>query len=304
MIVDTQFLAGVRTTFKAVFDQVMGAAPSDWTKFVTVIDTGGKTKLTFNWLGAPPMMRAMGDTLIFGKAFPHDYTITATENGVGIEISEQTFMNDPLGTITLFVKNLMVQAAKYEMKIAAETLSDGFAAAGFDSAKMFYSATHAYGDSGTYNNLSATPLAADGLAYQVGWLAINTACDDAGVPMALVPDLLVVHSANRLIVKRLLTAEFIVVTTGDGATSNVNRGDVDYIITPYLKTATQWHLLATNSMEPKPVIFAEQMPKRFVAQDGLDAEDAFNRNVYKYKVDNKIATGYGDPRSAYGSTGT
>jgi len=304
MIVDTQFLAGVRTTFKAVFDQVMGAAPSDWTKFVTVIDTGGKTKLTFNWLGAPPMMRAMGDTLIFGKAFPHDYTITATENGVGIEISEQTFMNDPLGTITLFVKNLMVQAAKYEMKIAAETLSDGFSVAGFDSTKYFYSATHYFGDSAAHNNLSATNLGTDGVIYQTAWQTINTAPDDAGVAMALVPDLLVVPPAYRTVARRLLQAEFIGLDTSNTSISNVNKGDCEYITTPYLKTTKEWHLLATNSMEPKPVIFAEQMPKRFVAQDGLDAEDAFNRNVYKYKVDNKIATGYGDPRSAYGSTGT
>jgi len=304
MIVDTQFLAGVRTTFKAVFDQVMGAAPSDWTKFVTVIDTGGKTKLTFNWLGAPPMMRAMGDSLIFGKAFPHDYTITVTENGVGVEINEQTFMNDPLGTITLFVKNLMIQAAKYEMKIAAETLSDGFTIAGFDSAKMFYSATHSYGDSATYNNLSATNLGTDGVIYQTAWQTINTAQDDSGVAMALVPDLLVVHPNNRTVARRLLNAEFIGLDTSNTSISNVNKGDVEYITTPYLKTAIQWHLLATNSMEPKPVIFAEQMPKRFVAQDGLDAEAAFNRNVFKYKVDNKIATGYGDPRSAFGSTGT
>jgi len=303
MIVDTNFLAGVRTTFKAVFDQVMGAAPTDWTKFVSVIDTGGKTKLTFNWLGAPPMMRAMGDTLIFGKAFPHDYTITVTENGVGVEINEQTFMNDPLGTITLFVKNLMIQAAKYEMKIAAETLSDGFTLLGFDGL-AFYADAHYYGGSAVHDNKSATNLGTDGVIYQTAWQVINTAQDDSGTPMALVPDLLVVHSNNRTVVRRLLQAEFIGLDTSNTSISNVNKGDVEYITTPYLKTAIEWHLLATNSMEPKPVIFAEQMPKRFVAQDGLDSEAAFNRNVYKYKVDNKIATGYGDPRSAYGSTGT
>jgi phage major head subunit gpT-like protein len=302
MIVDSNFLAGVRTLFQATFDQVMGAEPTDWTKFVTVIDTDGKTKLTFNWLGAPPMMRPMGDTLIFGKAFPHDYTITVTENGVGIEVNEQTFMNDPLGTITLFVKNLMRQAAKYEMKIAAETLSDGFTLLSFDGL-AFYKATHTYGDSATHDNLDSAVLAADGVAYQTGWQTVNSAEDDAGEPMGLVPDLLVAHSNNRTVVKRLLNAEFTVITAGDGATSNVNKGDAEYIITPFLKTTTEWHLLATQSMDPKPVIFAEQMPKRFVPQDGLDSESAFTKNTYRYKVDNKIATGYGDPRSAYGSTG-
>lgn len=303
MIVDTNFLVGVRTTFKALFDQVMGAAPSDWTKFVSVIDTEGKTKLTFNWLGAPPMMRPMGDTLIFGKAFPHDYTITVTENGVGIEINEQTFMNDPLGTITVFVKNLMLQAAKYEMKIAAEALSDGFTLLAFDGL-AFYKATHTYGDSATHDNLDSANLDAAGANYQTAWQTINTAEDDAGEPMGLVPDVLVVHSNSRTTARRMLSAEFVVITAGDGATSNVNKGDCDLIVTPFLKTAIQWHLLATTSMEPKPIIFAQQMPKRFVAQDGLDSEQAFVRNAYRYKVDNKIATGYGDPRSAYGSTGT
>ena len=306
MIVDKDFLAGARTTFKAIFDQVMGEAKNEWAKFSTLIDTEGKSTVTFNWLGQPPQMRPMSGVLEFGKAFPHDYTIVVTENGVGIEIREASFMSDPLGTISLFVKNMMVQASRYEDKIAAQKLSAGFATtygAAFDNL-AFYALTtgHAIAGGAAFINQVATNLDNAGAAYQIGWAMINTNQDDAGEPLGLIPNVLVVHPYNRLIAKQMLNA--VIIST----TSNVLVGDCDLIVSPWLnKTAgasnKEWHLLA-GGLPLNPILLVQQMPKRFVAQDGLESDEAFNRNVYRYKVDNKLATGFGDPRGAYGSTGS
>ena len=297
MIVDKDFLIGVRTTFQAEFDKIQGLAPMDWTQFTTVIDSLGKKTLTFSWLGTPPMLRTIKGTLEFGKAFEHNYTITVTDNGVGIEIGEDQFMSDPLGTISLFVSQMMTQAAKYEMKIAAETLSDGFSTNGFDGVS-FFNASHSYGDSATHDNLDTAVLTnlITG-PYQTGWQTINTAEGDDGEPMSLVPTDLLVHSNNRAVVRQLFHAEMISQTT------NVAKGDMREIVTPFLKTGTEWIMMAAD-LPLKPVIMVEQMAKRFVAQDGLDSDNAFERNVFRYKVDNKMSTGYGDPRSSYGSDGT
>lgn len=306
MIVDKDFLAGARTTFKAVFDQLMGELKSDWPKFATLIDTEGKSTLSFSWMGQPPQMRPMSGVLEFGKAYPHDYTVAVTENGVGIEIKESAFMSDPLGTITLFVKNMMVQASRYEDKVAAQKLSAGFATtygAAFDG-KAFYALTtgHQIGDGAAFINQVATNLDNAGAAYQIGWAMINTNQDDAGEPLGLVPTVLVVHPYNRLVAKQMLNA--IIIST----TSNVLVGDVDLVVSPWLNKTSgasnkEWHLLA-GGLPINPILLIQQMPKRFVAQDGLDSDEAFTRNVYRYKVDNKLATGYGDPRGAYASTGT
>lgn len=306
MVVDKDFLAGVRTLFQATFDQIIGDSTPSWPKFATKIDTGGKATLTFNWLGTPPMLRTMKDTLTFGKAFPHDYTVTVTENGVGIEISESSFMSDPLGTISMFVRNMMRQAERYEDKVAAAALSDGFSTTlglGFDGA-AFFADTHTFGDAANYDNKVATNLAADGVAYNLGWAAINTAQGDDGSPLGLVPTVLVVHSNGRLIARQMLNS-----TITTGGISNVLQGDVELVVSPWLTDTAdtvlgnQWYLLSM-SQEPGPIVLVEQMPKRFVASDGLDSDSAFEKNVYRYKVDNKLAVGYGDPRCAYGSTGT
>lgn len=302
MIVDTQFLAGVRTTFKAVFDQVQTAAlASDaigaWQKFVTVIPSEGKKTVTFNWLGTPPMLRTIKGTIDFGKAFAHNYTINVTENGVGIEIGEADFMSDPLSSITLFVKSLFSQAAKYDMKISAEALSDGFTLLGFDGVS-FYNAAHSYGDSATHDNLDTAVLTNLGTGpFMTAYIAINTAEGDDGEPLSLVPDTLIVHPTNLGIARQLLNATMI------ANTSNVFTGMANLVVTPFLKTTTEWHLVVTE-LPIRPIIHVEQMPARFVAQDGLDSDSAFTQNVFRYKVDNKKSVGHGDPRSAYGSDGT
>lgn len=295
-VVDTDFLAGARTLFKAAFDEIMGAAPNVWQRFATLFDTEGKSTLTFNWLGAPPMMRTMRDTLEISKSFPHDYTISVDETGVGIEIDEQAYMANPLGTILKHVENMMVQASKYYDKVAVEGLSLGFTLTGFDGL-TFYNASHAIGDGATYDNADTPALDNAGANYQISWQKINAAEDDSGEPMGLVPNVLVVHSNNRLTAKQLLNAEWI------SSTSNVLVDDAQLIVSPWVSTTTHWFLMA-GGLPVNPIVLAEQMAPRFVPNDGLDSPNAFHRNTFQYKVDAKVSQGFGDPRTIVGNNGT
>jgi len=295
-IVDPDFLAGARTLFKAAFDEIMGAAPNVYQQFSTVFPTEGKSTLTFNWLGAPPMMRTIVDTLTIGKSFPHDYTITIDETGVGIEISEQAYMSNPLGTILKHVENMMTQAAKYYDKVAIEGLSLGFTGLGFDGVS-FFNASHTIGDGAAYDNFDTPALDNSGTNYQISWQKVNAAEDDAGEPMSFVADTLIVHSNNRLVARQLLNAQII------STTSNVLVDDSTLIVTPWVSTASHW-FLGTGGQPVNPIILAEQMAPRFVANDGLDSPNAFHRNAFQYKVDAKVSQGFGDPRTMVGNNGT
>uniref|UniRef100_A0A6M3K0X3 Putative capsid protein n=1 Tax=viral metagenome TaxID=1070528 RepID=A0A6M3K0X3_9ZZZZ len=295
-VVDTDFLAGARTLYKAAFDEIMGAAPGVWQRFATLFDTEGKATLGFDWLGAPPMMRTMVDTLTIGKSFEHNYTIAVDETGVGIEIKEQAYMSNPLGTILKHVENMMVQASKYYDKVCIEALSDGFTATGFDSAS-FFNAAHTIGDGASFDNSDTAALDNAGATYQVAWQKLNAAEDDSGEPMGFIGNVLIVHSNNRLTARQLLNAEII------SQTSNVLVDDSELIVSPWVSTSTHW-FLGAGGQPVNPIVLAEQMAPRFVAMDGLDSPNAFHGNRFQYKVDAKVSVGYGDPRTMIGSNGT
>jgi len=126
---------------------------------------------------------------------------------------------------------------------------------------------------------------------------VNAAEDDSGEPMGLVPNVLIVHSNNRLVARQLLNAEII------SQTSNVLVNDATLIVSPWISTTTHW-FLGAGGLPVNPIVLAEQLPPRFVANDGLDSPNAFNRNAFQYKVDAKVSQGYGDPRTMVGSNGT
>lgn len=298
MIIDSDFLNDVRTTVKALYFQAQAESPNQWTKFAGLVPVE-TNRVTLTGFGSPPIMRPMRDVVQFGKTFINNLTVDVGENAVGIEIKEQTLMSDPMGMVLGYVRDFFTAQALYEEKVSMEKLSDGFATtngAAFDG-KAFYADNHTYGDSATHDNKIATVLAADGVAYSALWTVINTAEGEHGEPLGLVPTVLVVHSANRLLARQMLNG-----TITTGGISNVLNGDVELVVTPFLKTATEYHLLAGGGAI-KPILLLEQMPKRFSAMDDPNAEPFFSKKIIQYQVDNKLAVAYEDPRKAAGSTG-
>jgi len=296
MVVDTDILAGARTTFVALFDKVMGSPAVQWSKVATPITSQSQT-YTANWLGAPPQMRTFDGVLDIGKVFPHNYSIDVTERGVGIQIKERTLRLDGLGTVGLAIQNMMVMASRYYDKLAFQHYSDGFTLTGYDGA-AFYADAHSVADAGTHDNKSTAAFAE--AEYTTGWSTINTAKNDQGEVMGLVPSHIVVHPTNRTLVKKTLVAQ----TVPSGGGENVLAGDVEVVVAPDLKTTTEWHMLAAAGLAAAPVLMVETMPIRFVANDGLESTAAFHNKVFEYKVEAEVSPAYGLFQQAYGSTGT
>lgn len=293
-IVSTDFLAGVRTAFMAVFDQVMGTVPSQWQAITTTVEAGNKAIMQFNWLGSPPMPRQQIGTLEFGKAFPHDYQVEVTDYGVGVKVDINELRRDGVGTIALFLRAFFEQTAKFKDKLVFGALNDGFTTLCFTGAE-FFDDSHSYGDGQTLDNKFA--LALSDTNYNAAWATINTATDDSGEPLAHVPTHLAAPSLERKTVLELLKAERL----SSGAT-NVFIGDVDPVISPYITDTNSWFLLAAGGAL-KPIILVMDQDFEFVANDGLTAESVMHNNKAEYAVKGNMVVGYGDPRMAVGSSG-
>ena len=296
MIISGDILAELRTRVEAIFQQIYETHPAQWPQFTSEL-TGAEETNKFDWFGATPMIREIRGVVDVGKVSHSDYTITVGEQGVALQIGTKMLYHNRLGQVGLLTSQVFSRTAIYEDKLCAEKLSSGFATtngAAFDS-KAFYAANHSYGDSGTHDNVDNSALSyVDMTAYNLAWLTINTAPDEHAVPMAHIPTHLMVHPANRETVLKMLKATQI-----DG-TTNVMAGDVTPLISPYLSTSTEWHLMACGG-PLKPIIKLVEIPYSLNAIDS--AEWVAKYGYAEYIIRGAQAVGYTDPRLAYGSTG-
>jgi phage major head subunit gpT-like protein len=163
-----------------------------------------------------------------------------------------------------------------------------------------------------FNNKSAAALGA--LSLQAGIAALRARRDNKGVPLAAAQarPLLVVPPSLEFVAAQLATLSFIVGTQpGSGASSatsqaaqqeNVLKGTFDYIVVPWLATATEWHLTLVDPLY-KPVILQIETEPEIMTPPQYFAEDWAKRDqfVVGSRALHNVAPGL--PEMAYGSTG-
>jgi len=297
MIVSNDMIDGVLTQFEAIFEQKRSEAPVQWTRVARKVDANDRKIVQLFGLGQAPVMRAFTGTYEVGEAFTHDYSVTPTRRGVIVEIERDSFRYNPLSEITAFVANLSEQAMLYTDQQIFAQMSGAFTTLAFDGLS-FYNAAHTFGNSATYDNVDTAVLASDGVAYNAGWVAINTAQGDHGVALGYTPTDLVVHPSNRAVAKKMLVAEFV--SSGE---TNIFKGDVNVLISPFLSTTTEWHITASGSAD-KPFLWVEDVAPTYSDQTSEDSDIVFRKEVVAFKIACKGASANGDPRRGYGSDGT
>ncbi|MEW5875817.1 MAG: Mu-like prophage major head subunit gpT family protein [Candidatus Zixiibacteriota bacterium] len=295
MIVSNDFISGVLTQFEAVFEQKRSEAPVQWNRVAREVDANDRKTVQFFGLGQAPTMRTFQGTYEVGEAFTHSYSVTPTRRGVIVEIEKDSLRYNPLSEITAFIANISEQAMLYYDQQIFAQMSGAFVSLSFDGV-AFYSASHTFGNSAAYDNVDTAVLNSDGVAYNALWAAINTAQGDHGVPLGYVPTDLVVHTNNRFTARKMLNAEVL------GTDTNVNKGDVNLVITPFLTTTTEWHLIAKGA--DAPFLLVVDVPPTFTDQMGEDSDGVFRKEVVAVKIACKCATANGDPRRAAASDGT
>lgn len=121
--------------------------------------------------------------------------------------------------------------------------------------------------------------------------------NEAGQPLNIVPDILLVPPALETEARMILEAELI------NGTTNINKGLAKVVVWPELADKpTQWHLLCTRR-SLKPFIFQERKKAKFTALTKDTDENVFMWDEYLYGVDARDGVGYGFWQMAYGSTG-
>ena len=114
------------------------------------------------------------------------------------------------------------------------------------------------------------------------------------------PDLLVVPPDLQWTAMELLESTYWPgEQSSNKLASNVLKGKLDLVVSPYLTDANDWFMLSTKGVI-KPVILQSRTPVEFAALEA-DSESGFMRDQYIYGVRARYNAGYGLWQMAYGS---
>jgi phage major head subunit gpT-like protein len=282
---------------KTVFFEAMDATIGDYERIATIVPSESDEE-SYPWLGAVPSMREFKDERMPLGLLEHSYSIKNKTWESSIAVEREAIEDDKFGQIRLRVQSLAREAKRHVDELVFGLLKNGFATTCYDG-QYFFDTDHSEGDSGTQSNKGTTAL--DASALQAAITAMMKYKDDRGKFLGVVPDLLVVPPDLQWSAMELLESTYWPEegTTTAKQASNVLKGKLDLLVSPYLTDTSDWFVLSTKGIV-KPVILQSRMPMEFAALEA-DSESGFMRDQYIYGVRARYNAGYGLWQMAYGS---
>ncbi len=298
-LVTSDFLAGLLTNFRAIFNQELGELDrtlADYKKIATIIPSTSD-KESYGWLGAPPAMSEWKDKKVLHGMNANDYTLTNKDYEATMEIDRNTIEDDKYSLIKPRIRGLAMRAIKFFNEKVFSALDDGGAAYGYDSSYYFFANTRVIGGSGNIDNILDGSYSASTTEVLAGIDAAVTAMrnfkDDRGVPMNLTPDTIVCSPAMEMLIRRALQPSVAGVALPESGYF------ADRIIpSPWIDgTSTTWYVLCTTA-EIKPLILQMRKEPMLITLDDPKSSHVFFNKTFLYSVETRFVVGYGDPRTA------
>lgn len=282
---------------KTVFFEALDATVGDYERIATIVPSESDQE-NYAWLGAVPSMREFTDERMPLGLLEHDYSIRNKTWESSIAIERAAIEDDKLGHIKLRVMSLAREAKRHMDELVFGLLRNGFATNCYDG-QYFFDTDHAEGESGTQSNKGTAALSAS--ALQTAITSMMKFKDDRGKLLGVSPDLLVVPPDLQWTAMELLESTY---WPGEGTvtartSSNVLKGKLDLLVSPYLSDSNDWFVLSTKGVV-KPIILQSRTPIEFAALEA-DSESGFMRDEYVYGVRARYNAGYGLWQMAYAS---
>lgn len=282
---------------KTVFFEALDATIGDYERIATIVPSESDEE-NYPWLGAVPAVREFVDERMPLGLLENNYTIRNKTWESSVAIERAAVEDDKYGQIRLRIQSLAREAKRHMDELVFTLLRNGFSAACYDG-QYFFDTDHSTGESGSQSNKGTTAL--DAAALQAAITAMMKYKDDRGKFLGVVPDLLVVPSDLQWTAMELLESTYWPEegTTTAKAASNVLKGKLDLLVSPYLTDTSDWFVLSTKGVI-KPLILQSRTPVEFAALEA-DSESGFMRDQYIYGVRARYNAGYGLWQMAYGS---
>ena len=285
---------------KTVFADVYGKYPAFWTDITTVVPSDKDTE-HYGWLGAVPGMNQFVDERQIQDLATYSYAIQNKTWESTIAVDRAAIEDDLTGQLAMRVRQ-MAEAAKTHLDVIIfGLLGGGFTTPGYDGVPFF--GAHAGGAPGatfTQTNTHAETLSVQGLQDAI--TAMQRFRDDAGRPMGIQPDTLVVPPELAWEAWTLMNSAFYpdpILAANQQLGANPLRGLLRVVACPYLTNPTNYFLLDSKRVI-KAVILQMRKEFEFDALE-MNTETGFLRDKFYYGVRGRYNVGFGEWRCAFGA---
>lgn len=299
MLINKANISMIFINLKTTFNTAFQAAPSQWNQTAMLVPSGSSQN-DYNWLtGFPRMRKWIGEKTIKSLA-AFKYSIVNDDWEATVEVNRNHIEDDQLGIYVPQAQMAGFSARQLPDEIVSDLKNNAFTSLCYDG-QLFYDTDHPVAGVSVSNKLTvalsaATPAAA-AASYGAARIAILSFKDDEGRPLALIPDVLEVPPALEATANILMTSDKL----ADNS-PNPYKGMATVLVNPRLTSATAWFLHVT-SMPVKPFIYQERKAPVFVEQTDPQADDVFNRALFKFGAEARAAGGYAFWQMSVGSTG-
>lgn len=309
MAVKSSVLAAADTLFRTLFTRALSTGASRH-KLVCMIVPSTARENIYGWLAALPAIKRVIGEYSRKRLQQLGYRLTNEKFGGIIEVPQEDFEDDQLGTYGPAVSQWGQRASFVPDTELTAVMCNGFSATlgkDYTGAAYFGTAKKAHAKAPSWSNKDTKKI--NTANFEAALANLQERTDAEGVPLYLGLDssklLLVVCATDRA------TADAIVAKTLANGGDNPNFNKATVVVWPGLETqaaslisagARPWFLLDVSG-EVKPFILQEREAFALTSMTSPTSQDVFNQDIFAWKVKGRMAIGYGLPEYAFGSTG-
>jgi len=319
MELNSAAIVAFKTKFDAEFNKAFELTQTNYEKAAYVFNSGRVETVSHRWMkGFAGMREFIGARQINNvDSAGFDVKNKLWEDSIGIRRID--LERDQWGIYTPLIARVGQVAKQHRDKLVYEKLSDAISST-YRSTTLAYDGYPFYGthvrSNTDYNYTNYTSGASSALSeasLKAGIISLRKRTDDKGNKLAAATarPLLIIPPDLEYVAAQLANQSFIVTTQpGSGASSatnqaaqaeNVLKGTFDYIVSPWLKTTTEWHLTLVDPIF-KPIIFQLEQDIEILSWDKfLHRWAEYDELTWGVRALYNVAVGL--PEMVYGSVG-
>lgn len=272
--------------------------------------TGSSEEYIF--AGDLPQMEPWKEDRRMAEIAAHKLSIANEPFATGVPISRIEIMDDKLGIVNKRIEGLAGKAKRHRPALLTRLLLNGFTGTVFPetgdgtcyTGSLFFSDSHSLeGGSAVIDNKMTSAFSESAYEAMCIQMAGFTTWDGAD-PLEIALTHLFVGPKNEFKAKRLVGAQTVVRTAGDGGETNIHYGSKQVVVLKRLVGAyADYWFGAACGESLKPLIFQKREDITTAVQADWSSDDMFKRGKMNFGVQARYGCGYFDPRLMIGSTG-
>lgn len=286
------------TAFNLRFQQGFKGTTPWWSQLSTLIPSATGSE-TYAWLKELPGFRKWVGERQARELVSRGQVLANDPFEMTVKVPRDNVEDEQLGTFSAMFEMMGRAAAKWPDDVLATAIKAGGTALAFDG-QPFFHASHPVdmddSSKGTYSN-DKTSFSLTSDNYGTARAEFRSRLNDAGKPMGLRPNLLVVPPQLEDTAKRILETDLLArsVSGGVAADNNIHKGTASILtIEELADEPTRWYLLSTD-MPIRPFIWQLRKAPTMTALTAPSDPNVFHLREYVYGSDARGAAGYSLP---------